>query len=177
MRPPKKNTTWSLTTMAGCMLGTSSASMALAQGPTATDVLQSAREIVATLEEPGRCDLALHGVPQLDELTERWLIAYSGIGPACDETSAALQRAGVTGEIAFFRRPHEEEIKAELGKIRAAVRRGFDCLISFNGEPSFDDESSLWTVRYYTSGYQCGEAGEELERQGKALRVAFQRFR
>jgi hypothetical protein len=61
--------------------------------------------------------------------------------------------------------------------MRAAVRRGFDCTISFSGEPRFDDESSLWTVGYTTTGYQCTEAAEELERQGKQYRVAFQRFR
>jgi hypothetical protein len=139
--------------------------------------MQSAREIVATLEAPERCNLVLHGTPQLDDLTQRWLVAYSGVGPACDEASAALQRAGLTAEIAFFRRPNSDEIRAEIGKIRTVVRRGFDCLIAFNGEPRFDDESSLWTVRYSTSGYQCSEAGEELERHGKALRVAFQRIR
>ena len=156
-------------------VGSSLASVADAQGPTAADVLQSATEIVATLEDPGQCDISLHGEPLLDELTERWLIAYSGVGPACDDASAQLQRVGVEANIAFYRRPNADEVKLLIGQMRASVRRGFDCLISFRGEPQFDDESSRWSVRYYTSGYQCAEAGEELERQGRELRVSFQR--
>src|SRR5262245_47874843 len=140
--------------------GTCLASLTHAQGPTGADVLQSATEIVATLEEPARCDISLHGEPVLDELTERWLIAYSGVGPACDDASAQLQRVGVEANIAFYRRPNSDEVKLLIGQMRASVRRGYDCLISFRGEPQFDDESSRWSVRYYTSGYQCTEAGD-----------------
>jgi hypothetical protein len=169
---------WSELFRCAAVIGSGIASGAVAQGPTAADVMQSAREIVATLEQGGGCDLAIYGTPQLDDLTRRWLIAYSAaVGPACDETSAALQRVGLTAEIAFFRRPNSDEVRAEIGKIRTVVRRGFDCLIAFNGEPRFDEESSFWTVRYSTSGHQCGDAGEELERQGKALRIAFHRLR
>ena len=64
-----------------------------------------------------------------------------------------------------------------LGSMRASVRRGFPCLIVFNGEPRFDDESSLWTARYYASGEQCNDATGELERQGRAFRIAFWRIR
>jgi hypothetical protein len=164
--------------IAGCAaaVGGSISSIAAAQGPTAADVLQSASEIVAALETPS-CDLSLHGAPQLDELTARWLIAYSGAGPACEDTSASLQREGLSASIAFFRRPNADEVKRLIGSIRASVRRGFGCLISFNGEPRFDDESSVWTVRYYTSGHQCDDAADELQRQGRDLRVSFQRFR
>jgi hypothetical protein len=158
-------------------VGTGLASLADAQGPTSADVKQSATEIVAVLEDPAQCDLSLHGEPVLDELTERWLIAYSGVGPACDDASARLQRVGIEANIAFYRRPNADEVKALIGQMRASVRRGFDCVINFRGEPQFDDESSRWTVRYYTSGYQCMDAGEELERQGRALRVSFQRIR
>ena len=76
-------------------VGTGHASLAGAQGPTADDVLQSATEIVTVLEGPAQCDLSLHGAPVWDELTERWLIAYSGVGPACDDASARLQRVGL----------------------------------------------------------------------------------
>lgn len=164
--------------IAACVVavGGSAASVAAAQGPTADDVLQSATQIVATLETAD-CDLSLHGAPQRDELTERWLIAYSGVGPACDDTSAALQRLGNSAAIAFYRRPNAAEVKVLIGRMRAVVRRGFACLISFRGEPRFDDESGLWTMPYYTSGQQCTDAAEELERQGKELRVSFQRFR
>jgi len=157
--------------------GGSLASLASAQGPTSADVGQSATEIVALLEDPAQCDLSLHGEPVLDELTERWLIAYSGVGPACDDASARLQRVGIEANIAFYRRPNADEVKALIGQMRAAVRRGFDCVINFRGEPQFDDESSRWTVLYYASGHQCMDAGEELERQGRALRVSFRRFR
>jgi hypothetical protein len=149
---------------------------AVAQGPTDAGVMQSASEIVAALETAS-CDLSLHGAPQRDELTERWLIAYSGIGPSCDATSAVLQREGLAASISFFRRPNAAEIKQLISMIRASVRRGFGCLISFNGEPRFDDESSVWTVRYYASGQQCEDATDELQRQGRELRVSFQRFR
>jgi hypothetical protein len=156
-------------------IASSLASFADAQGPTAADVLQSATEIVATLEDPGRCDISLHGEPLRDALTERWLMAYSGVGPACDDASARLQRVGIEAGIAFYRRPNADEVKLLIGRMRASVRRGFDCLISFRGEPQFDDESSRWRVRYYTSGYQCTEAAEELERKGRELSVSFQR--
>ena len=155
--------------------GTGLVALADAQGPTAADVLQSATEIVSTLEDAGQCDISLHGEPLLDELTERWLIAYSGVGPACDDASARLQRVGIEANIAFYRRPNTDEVKVLIGQMRASVRRGFDCLISFRGEPQFDDESSRWSVRYYASGYQCAEAAEELERKGRELRVSFQR--
>lgn len=151
-------------------------SVSAAQTP-AADVLQAASQIVAKLEETPGCDLALHGAPRLDELTGRWLIAYSGVGDACDDMGAALQREGIPAEITFFRRPNHHEVKALIGQMRASVRRGFPCLISFNGEPQFDAESDLWSVRYYASGEQCSEASEELERQGKTFRVAFRRVR
>jgi len=156
-------------------IASSLASLAAAQGPTAADVLQSATEIVKTLEDPAQCDFSLHGEPLLDELTTRWLIAYSGVGPACDDASTRLQRVGIDANIAFYRRPNSAEVKRLIGQMRASVRRGFDCVISFRGEPQFDDESTRWSVRYYTSGYQCTEAGEELERKGRELRVSFQR--
>lgn len=156
-------------------VGVSVASLAAAQGPTTADVLQSATEIIGTLEDPAQCDLSLHGEPVLDELTDHWLIAYSGVGPACDDASARLQRVGIEANIAFYRRPNSDEVKLLIGQMRASVRRGFDCLISFRGDPQFNDESSRWSVRYYTSGYQCTEAGEELERKGRELRVSFQR--
>jgi len=165
------------TRLLAAAVGTGLASLAGAQGPTADDVLRSATEIVAVLEDPAQCDFSLHGEPVRDELTERWLIAYSGVGPACDDASARLQRVGLEASIAFYRRPNADEVKALIGQMRASVRRGFDCVINFRGEPQFDDESSRWTVRYYTSGYQCADAGEELERQGRALRVSFQRIR
>jgi len=163
------------TCVVAAAVGASLASVTHAQGPTAADVLQSATEIVATIENPAQCDISLHGDPLLDDLTERWLIAYSGVGPACDDASAQLQRVGVEANIAFYRRPNSGEVKTLIGQMRASVRRGYDCLISFRGEPQFDDESSRWSVRYYTSGYQCTEAGEELERKGRELRVSFQR--
>jgi len=50
-------------------------------------------------------------------------------------------------------------------------------MISFRGEPRFNDESSLWLVTYYTSGQQCSDAAEELERQGRELRVLVNRIR
>ena len=168
-----------LTMNRDCLLAAAAAtclaSIAAAQGPTAADALRSATEIVATLEDRTQCDLSLHGEPLLDDLTERWLIAYSGVGPACDDAGARLQRVGIEANIAFYRRPNADEVKLLIGQMRASVRRGFDCLISFRGEPQFDDESSRWSVRYYTSGYQCTEAGEELERKGRELRVSFQR--
>jgi hypothetical protein len=166
-----------LTQVAGCAVAIGgSIATAAAQGPTPADVLQSATQIVAALETAS-CDLSLHGAPQLDELTERWLVAYSGAGPACENASVLLQREGLSASIAFYRRPNADEVKRLIGTIRASVRRGFDCVISFNGEPRFDDESSVWTVRYYTSGHQCDDAADELQRQGHELRVSFQRFR
>jgi hypothetical protein len=158
------------------LLGAALASAADAEGPTAADALRSAMEIVATLAAPGQCDISLHGTPVLDDVTARWLIAYSGVGPACDEIGAELQRVGVAANIAFFRRPSSDEIKREIQRMRASVLQGFPCLISFK-EPRFDDDSNLWNVRYYASGQQCDDAAEELERQGKALLVSFQRFR
>jgi hypothetical protein len=45
------------------------------------------------------------------------------------------------------------------------------------GEPQFDEDTDLWVARYYGSGQQCGDASAELESQGKAFRIAFQRVR
>ena len=136
-----------------------------------------ARELVAEVEEAEGCVLSLHGAPKLDELTNRWLVAYAGVGPACDDVGATLQRAGLEAEISFYRRPNDDEVMALIGRMRASVRQGYPCQIAFKGEPQFDDETDLWNVRYYASGQQCGGASEELERQGKALRVAFRRVR
>jgi hypothetical protein len=153
--------------------------VARAQTSAEAEVLARAREVVAKLEDAYAegCDLSLHGSPQLDEITERWLIAYSGVGPACDDTGTALQREGMAVNIAFYRRPSAEEIMPAIARMRASVRRGFDCLIGFRDEPRFDDESSIWTVRYHASGHQCAEAAAELERQGRELRISFRRFR
>jgi hypothetical protein len=152
-------------------------SAADAQPPTAADVMSDAMAIVSDLEEPGACDISLHGEPRLDEVTKRWLVAYSGAGPACDDVGAELQRAGVPLDIAFFRRPNADELTPLINRMRASVRRGFDCRIAFQGDPRFEADSSVWTVRYYASGYQCDDAAEELERQGRELRVSFQRVR
>jgi hypothetical protein len=148
-----------------------------AQVPTPADVMSGATAIVSKLEEQGACDISLHGEPRLDELTKRWLVAYSGVGPACDDMGAELQRAGVPLDIAFFRQPNADELTPLINKMKASVRRGFDCRIVFYGEPRFYADSNLWTVRYYASGYQCEDAAEELERQGRELRVSFQRVR
>jgi hypothetical protein len=148
-----------------------------AQPPVPADVLHEALQIVTTLEEAPGCDLSLHGQPRLDELTDRWLIAYSGVGAVCDDFGARLQTAGAQAEITFYRRPNGQEVMALIGQMRASVRRGFPCLISLKGEPKFDADSDLWVALYYTSGDECTEAGAELERQGKAFRVAFYRIR
>jgi hypothetical protein len=153
------------------------ASSSQAQSPFAPEVMTSATELVAALEAPGGCDLSIHGEPRFDETTERWLIAYSGVGPQCDDMSAALQREGLTLGLAFFRRPNSTEVRALMGSIRTSLRRGFDCLLAFHGEPRFDDESALWTVRYSGSGYQCDDAGAELERRGREFRITFYRVR
>lgn len=154
-----------------------STTVALAQTYTADEAMERATALAAEIERAGSCDLSLHGTPQLDEMSERWLIAYSGTGSGCDGAGAALQRDGVQFDITFFRRPNADEVKALIARMRSSVRKGFACLISFRGEPRFNDESSVWSVRYYTSGQQCDDAAEELERQGRELRVLFQRLR
>ena len=136
-----------------------------------------ARELVAKVEQAQGCDLSLLGAPRLDDLTGRWLVAYSGVGPACDDLGAALQREGSEAEISFYRRPNDDELMALIGRMRATVRQGYACQISFKGEPRFEDDADLWVVPYYASGQQCADAGDELERQGKTLRVAFRRVR
>jgi hypothetical protein len=153
------------------------ASPAGAQLLPADDAMTLARELAAKVEQAEACDLSLHGVPRLDNLTKRWLVAYSGVGPACDDLGAALQRVGLEAEISFYRRPNDAEIMAQIGQMRASVRRGYPCQITFKGEPEFDGDADLWRVPYYASGQQCDDASEELERQGKTLRVAFRRVR
>jgi hypothetical protein len=162
--------------VAACAAFTSLASVAQTSD-TAADVMRAALQIVGELERTPGCDFSLHGEPLLDEMTDRWLIAYSGVGDACEDMGTALQRQGTEAEITFFRRPNDEEVVALIGKMRAAVRRGFPCQISFKGEPAFDAESDLWDVQYYASGDQCEEASNTLERQGKTFRVAFSRIR
>lgn len=153
------------------------ARVSIAQTYTAPEALERAAAIAAELERTSDCDLSLHGDPQLDETTQHWLIAYSGTGSSCDEAGAALQREGAELEITFFRRPNADEVKTLIAKMRSSVRKGFACLISFRGEPRFNDESTLWMVTYYASGQQCDDAAEELERQGRELRVLFHRMR
>jgi hypothetical protein len=148
-----------------------------AQTLTEADVADRATVLVSTLEENGGCDLSLHGAPRVDDITGRWFMAYSGIGAACDDMSAALQRAGLAMNVAFFRRPNAEELSALVGRMQAAVRRGFHCLIVSKGEPRFDADASVWLVRYYASGDQCNDASAELERQGRELGVLFGRVR
>lgn len=179
LRRVPKPPTLRLTELAlGAALASSSvASVAHAQTYTAAEAMERAAALVAELEAAGSCDVSLHGAPQLDPMTDRWLIAYSAAGAACDETGTALQREGVQLDITFFRRPNADEVKALIARMRSSVRKGFACLISFRGEPRFDDESSVWTVRYYTSGRQCDDAAEELERQGREFRVHFHRLR
>jgi hypothetical protein len=158
------------------LVGASIASSSSAQTP-AADVMYHALQIVTTLEETGGCDLSLHGTPLLDDTTGRWLVAYSGVGALCDDRGEALQRAGVAAEITFFRRPNADEVVALIGTMRAAVRRGYPCQISFRGSPQFDAAADLWAVRYYASGQDCQGASEALERQGRAFGVAFYRTR
>lgn len=153
------------------------ASLSSAQTPAAVEVMQDALQIVTQLEDTEDCDISLLGTPRLDELTGRWLVAYSGVGAVCDDMGATLQQVGMPAEITFFRRPNGDEVKVLIGKMRASVRKGFPCLISLKGEPQFDEDSDLWTARYYASGEQCDDASGELERQGKAYRIAFRRIR
>lgn len=153
------------------------ASFSGAQGPTDADVMVRALQLVATVEQGQGCDISLHGAPRLDEVTARWLVAYSGAGAGCDDAGAALQRQGIPAEITFFRRPNSDEVKVLINRIRASVRRGFACQIVVNGEPRFDEDTSLWTVRYYASGRHCADASDVLEREGTELRIAFFRIR
>jgi hypothetical protein len=143
----------------------------------ADDAMTLALELVARVERNEGCDISLHGAPRRDDLTNRWLVAYSGVGPACDDRGAELQREGLPAEISFYRRPNDDEVMAQIGRMRASVRQGYACQIAFKGEPQFDDETDLWNVRYYVSGQQCEDASDELERQGKTLRVVFRRVR
>jgi hypothetical protein len=159
------------------LAGTCVVSLAVAQLLPADDAMTLARELVAEVEQVERCDLSLHGAPKLDELTNRWLVAYSGVGPGCDEVGATLQRVGLEAELSFYRRPNDDEVMALIGRMRASVRQGYACQIAFKGEPQFDDETDLWKVRYYASGQQCEDASDELERQGRTFRVAFRRVR
>jgi hypothetical protein len=159
------------------LAGIGIASLAGAQAPPEADTMTRAFELVAKVEQTQGCDISLHGTPRLDDLTNRWLVAYSGVGPACDDLGAALQREGIPAEISFYRRPNDDELMALIGRMRASVRQGYACQIAFKGEPQFDDETDLWNVRYYASGQQCEDASDELERQGKTLRVAFRRVR
>jgi hypothetical protein len=158
------------------LVAASIASSSSAQTPEA-DVMVHALQIVTTLEETAGCDISLHGTPRLDETTGRWLVAYSGVGAACDDRGEALQRAGLPAEITFFRRPNANEVVALIGNMRASVRRGYPCQISFRGEPQFDADADVWAVRYYASGQECQGATEALERQGRAFGVAFYRSR
>ena len=162
---------------AAAVVGVSIASSSSAQAPAAADVMQDALQIVTTLEETEGCDISLHGTPRLDELTGQWLVAYSGVGTACDDLGATLQQVGLAAEITFFRRPNGDEVMALIGKMRASVRRGFPCLLALKGEPQLDEDSALWTARYYGSGEHCDDASGELERQGKAFGIAFHRIR
>ena len=159
------------------LAGASIASLAGAQLLPADDAMTLALELVAKVEQNEGCDISLHGAPRRDDLTNRWLVAYSGVGPACDDRGAELQREGLPAEISFYRRPNDDEVMAQIGRMRASVRQGYACQIAFKGEPQFDDESDLWNVRYYASGQQCEDASDELERQGKTLRVVFRRVR
>jgi hypothetical protein len=152
-------------------------SLSSAQTPAADDVMNGALQIVAKLEETEGCDISLHGAPRRDEFSGHWLVGYSGVGALCDDRGAELQRAGVPAEITFFRRPNGDEVKLLIGQMRASIRRGFPCLIALRGEPQFDEEADLWVAPYYASGGECDDASGELERQGKAFRIAFRRFR
>jgi hypothetical protein len=152
-------------------------SLSRAQTPAGGDVMYHALQIVAMIEETEGCDISLHGAPRLDELTDRWLVAYSGAGERCDDVGAALQAQGVPAEISFFRRPNGDEVKALIGRMRASVRRGFPCLIVLKGDPQFDQDADLWAARYYASGEECDNASGELERQGQAFGIAFRRIR
>ena len=159
------------------LVGVSIAPLAGAQTTAVDDAMTVALSLVVKVEQTEGCDISLHGAPRLDELTNSWLVAYSGVGPACDDLGAALQREGLPADISFYRRPNDDELMALIGRMRASVRQGYPCQIAFQGEPQFDDETDLWNVRYYASGRQCEDASDELERQGKTLRVAFRRVR
>jgi hypothetical protein len=166
-----KNSRWIELVVGAAIVGAASA-----QTPEA-EVMLSALQIVGTLEETPGCDISLHGTPRLDETTGRWLVGYSGVGAACDDRGEALQRAGVPAEITFFRRPNADEIVALIGTLRAAVRRGYPCQISFRGQPQFNADADLWAVGYYASGQECEGASAALERQGRAFGVGFYRTR
>lgn len=168
-------TTRLIETAAAAVISGSVTAVCGAQTPDA-DVMNAATQIVAEIETQA-CDLSLHGTPQLDDLTDRWLVAYSGVGAACDEMGEALQRAGVAAEITFYRRPNADEVMALIGKMRAAVRRGYPCMIVVKGDPQFEEDVDLWAVRYYASGQYCDDASAELERKGREFRVAFRRVR
>jgi hypothetical protein len=159
------------------LAGANIASLAGAQLLPADDAMTLALELVAKVEQNEGCDISLHGAPRRDDLTNRWLVAYSGVGPACDDRGAELQREGLPAEISFYRRPNDDELMVLIGQMRASVRQGYACQIAFKGEPELDEESDLWNVRYYASGQQCEDASDELERQGKTLRVVFRRVR
>ena len=106
------------------LAGASIASLAGAQLLPADDAMTLALELVAKVEQNEGCDISLHGAPRLDDLTNRWLVAYSGVGPTCDDLGAELQREGLPAEMSFYGRPNDEEVLAQFGSLSWSFRLG-----------------------------------------------------
>jgi len=142
--------------------------------PSGADVRVRAESLADEAERNHACDLAIHGDPHL-EPDGKWLVAYSASGEACDAAGDALRARGAALDIVFFRRPNQDEVVELINRIRSAVSGAFGCRISLRGDPQLDESTSWWTVSYFASGNNCGDATDELSRQGREVMIGFSR--
>jgi len=142
--------------------------------PTSADVRARAETLADEAERNRACDLAIHGDPHR-EPDGRWLVAYSASGEACDAAGDALRARGAALDIVFFRRPNRDEVLALINQIRSSVGGAFGCRISIRDEPLLDESTSWWTVAFVAAGNNCGDAADELSRQGREIMIGFAR--
>jgi hypothetical protein len=150
--------------------------MAAAQAATAESLAPRVGALVAELEHTFACDVAVLGEPRFDEFSRQWLVAYSVEGGDCDTLTRELKHRSTELGVTFYRRPNAAEVRGLIGNIRRSVELGFGCRISLKGEPRLDEQSDLWSVTYLASGRSCAAAEDEIQRQGRELRIFFLRM-
>ena len=121
------------------------------------------------------CEISTHGEPVFDDTSRSWLVSYTASGTECGQASTELQRQGDSADILFVHRPNPQQVRALISGIVRSVRHAFTCRITITDEPSFDESSTVWSVPYTATGFDCDAAAEELGRQGAELRISFRR--
>ena len=137
------------------------------------DAAAAVAGLVTAIEAAFDCEIETHGTPQFDSSANSWLVAFSATGDDCDDAANELAERGKSSGATFYRRPNSSEIRVLSGRIVSDVRNAFHCNVEIRGTPSFNEQSTYWSVSFSALGSDCSQAEIELRRRAREYQIVF----